>query len=192
MNELIPRITAFFTQLDQEVNRFRLKTGLGCVENCDGACCRNANIHTTILEMLPVSHELFQRGEGAVWLERLSDNAMDDFCIFFQDHRKPAASGHCSMYAFRPSVCRLFGFAAVRNRAGDKILATCKYIKQAFPEIHLPAQAFQSQAHCFSDQSAHLYALEPCSANRLLPINSALRLALQRVGLYLQYLKFEI
>ena len=39
--------------------------------------------------------------------------------------------GGCTEYAFRPLICRLFGFSGVIDRLGQVAPVICKYVKRA-------------------------------------------------------------
>lgn len=182
--EIIARVTAIFVQIDQQVAAFQLATGLRCPNGC-GNCCADADVHTTPLEMLPAAHEILCRGESAFWLERIQAQAPERACVFYQHHPAADAQGHCAIYALRPAICRLFGFAAVRNRKGSLELAACKYLKQSNPDDVARARAQQSQAPCFTHPSTLLKTLD-LSASDLMPINAALRHAILRLGLQMQ------
>jgi hypothetical protein len=96
----------------------------------------------------------------------------------------PESGGHCLLYARRPVVCRLFGFAAVRNRLGMLELSTCQPIRRDFPQAVLRAEAWLaagSPAPLLAGYSQRLFGLDPTA--RLLPINEALKRAIAHCGL---------
>ena len=186
MIELIDRITAFYGEIDQLVFQFQLNTGLRCVEHCGGVCCKKEDVHTTVAEMLPIAHTLLIQGESSLHLEQIESLPSGSRCTFYVEEGIPPFAGHCAQYALRPMICRMFGFAAARNKMGDPRLSTCKLIKQADPRTVAYAEGMQSRAPCFSDLSARLYGLDPSFHSRLLPINEALKRAISRMGLYLR------
>jgi Fe-S-cluster containining protein len=184
--EILDQIIAVFTQIDQHAAAFRLASGLRCPSDC-GSCCTTNDIHTTPLEMMPLAHELLCRGEAQLWLDRIEAKKEDDhICVFYASGPlSDASSGHCTHYALRPAICRLFGFAAVRRRDGSLELAACKHLKQTHPQDVLRAKAYQNQAPCFAHFGTLLKTLD-LSATELMPINIALRKAILRHGLQLQ------
>jgi Fe-S-cluster containining protein len=185
MLEMVSCITALYTQVDQQVKAFQLMTGLRCPAGC-GACCPTADVHATILEMLPAAHEILCQGASAFWLERLENEGSAGICVFYCAQPAPEAQGHCGMYALRPTVCRLFGFAAVRSRSGALALSVCRQIKAASPDAAADACASRVEAPCFSDIATQINALDMAFGSRLMPINEALRRAVQRLGLAMQ------
>lgn len=182
--EIVSRVKTIYAEIDQQVVAFQLATGLHCPNGC-GSCCADADVHTTTLEMLPGAHEILCRGESAFWLERIQAQVPDKECVFYQHHPAAEAQGHCAIYAMRPAICRLFGFAAVRNRKGALELAACKHLKQSNPEDVARARAHQSQAPCFIYFGTLLETID-LSASALMPINEALRCAILRLGLQMQ------
>jgi Fe-S-cluster containining protein len=190
--EILDQILAVFTQIDQQVAAFRLASGLRCPGDC-GSCCTTDDIHTTPLEMMPLAHGLLCRGEAQLWLDRIQAKKEDDhLCVFYAPGPfSEASSGHCSHYALRPAICRLFGFAAVRLRDGSLELAACKHLKQTQPQDVLQAKAYQNQAPCFTHFGTLLKTLD-LSATDLMPINIALRQAILRLGLQMQMAHREV
>ncbi|MBS3906955.1 MAG: YkgJ family cysteine cluster protein [Syntrophaceae bacterium] len=49
------------------------------------------------------------------WLERIASVRETERCVFFHPDPLIPGNGHCQLYVFRPSVCRLFPFAAMKN-----------------------------------------------------------------------------
>jgi Fe-S-cluster containining protein len=179
----IARILEVFSQIDQQVAAFQLRTGLRCPNAC-GRCCPEAEIYTSSIEMLPAAHELLLRGNFQSWLERVQNERQEGVCVFYQKHTIDNA-GHCEFYALRPSVCRLFGFASVRNRLGQRVLSTCKILKTTHAEDVAKAIKLQNEAPCFSQFTPLLMDIDP-TANQLLPINAALRQSILTLGLHIQ------
>ena len=185
MLEMVAGLNALYARIDQQVKEFQLKTGLRCAAGC-GVCCPTAEVHASVLEMLPAAHEILCRGASAFWLDRIEAEGTDGVCVFYANHRAPDAPGHCGLYAFRPTVCRLFGFAAVRIRTGAHELSICKQVKRQCPEAAAAARSLQGDAPCFADVGVRVSSLDISSGTRLMPINEALRGAILRLGLTMQ------
>ena len=182
--EIVSRMMSLYTHIDQQTAAYQLKTGLRCPSGC-GLCCPSADVHTTVLEMLPVAHHILCEGESALWLERIESEGFSGICVSYQTQRLEESAGHCRFYTLRPTICRLFGFAAVRNKIGDMELSVCKHIKKAQPNEVQQARMLQGEAPCFSDIGTLLQGIEP-SYSRLMPINKALQKAIMRMGLRMQ------
>ena len=184
--ELASKMMGLYAQIDKAVAEFQLRSGLRCPAGC-GICCPSADVQVSVLEMLPVALEILRRGEADRWLKRLSDKSAPGPCLLFSPHPPPEAGGHCTFYTWRPALCRLFGFAAVRTRTSTKALSICKQIKQTDPQGAAAAMALAEEAPCFIHYSTRIYALDPMLGTRLMPINAALGCAIERMGLQLSF-----
>ncbi len=171
-----------YAGIDKNVAEFQLKSGLRCPKMC-GVCCPTADVQTTILEMLPAAQEILCRDAGVFWMDRISTQDPSSLCVFYQTQPAPEASGHCEFYAWRPAVCRLFGYATVRTREEKSVLAVCKHLKHTAPDDVARAMALATGAPCFTWYGTQIYGLDPVLGSKILPINMALRHAIQRMGL---------
>jgi uncharacterized protein len=176
-------IKEIFNEIDLQIETLQKASGLQCPTGC-GKCCENPQVETTTLEVLPLALELLQRNEAEYWLEQASKSNYSGVCIFYQPDPAIAGNGRCGVYAWRPALCRLFGFAANRNKHNQSELAACKIHKQTMPEVlaTLPVEL----APNFSDFSMQLRNLQPDQSN-LIPINQAVAIAIQKVGFFLAH-----
>jgi Fe-S-cluster containining protein len=186
----IAQVMSFYTQIDQQIAGFQLKSGLRCLPGC-GLCCPEADVQTTVLELLPAAHEILYRGEGNHWLNRIEARAPSTVCVFYAYDPGPDMPGNCTFYTWRPVVCRLFGFASIRDRRSQKLLSVCKHVKKASPGEVAAALALQEQAPCFSEAGSCIYSLDPDLGAKLLPINMALKKAILQLGLRMQMAQSE-
>ena len=183
--DIVAQVMAVYAEMDQQVVAFQLKSGLRCLAGC-GRCCPQAPVEATVLEMLPAANEILLRGQGDVWLENLRGKENSADCVFYSDYPDPGSQGHCTFYNWRPTVCRLFGFAAVRTRHKQKKLSVCKYLKPGHPAEVAAAMVLQAEAPCFSDAASRVYSIKPDLGANLMPINAALRNAILHLGLRMQ------
>lgn len=182
--DLIQQVLDFYQQLEEQTASIPDQIGLHCPAGC-GRCCDNPNIEATELEMLPVAWELWQRGDALTYWQNLKNQDKQSICIFFEPDALIPGKGRCGMYAWRPIVCRLFGYATVKNKHGISEFATCAYLHQTAPEKvaeikHQVTAGFPIPN--FSEISLQLALIDPHKSQRL-PINQALCLALERIGL---------
>jgi uncharacterized protein len=183
------QVMELYTQIDQKIAAFQQATQLHCPPGC-GACCENPQVEVTPLELLPLAIELFQRGEATDWLERVSTELLPDVCVFYKPDPLIPGNGRCQVYPWRPTLCRLFGFATVRNRLSQPELAACVRHKATQPDQVAQAQAAIAQglpAPNFAELSQQVANLDPYWGTQPMPINQALRVALERVGISYQY-----
>jgi Fe-S-cluster containining protein len=178
-------INQIFKQIDQEIEVFQQASGLQCPSGC-GKCCENPQVETTSLEVLPLAVELVQRNEAEYWLAQAAASNYAGVCIFYQPDPAIAGNGRCGVYTWRPAICRLFGFAANKNKFNQSELAACKIHKQTMPEVlaTLPVEL----APNFSDFSMQLRNLQPDQSD-LVPINQAVAIAINKMGFIMDYVQ---
>ena len=179
--EIVSQVMDLYAEIDKAVVEFQLRSGLRCPPGC-GHCCPTADVRVTILEMLPIAHEILCNHDAGAWMDRLVAQPEGARCMLFSEERISDA-GHCSFYSRRPVLCRLFGFAAVRSRTGAKALSVCKHIRQNDPQAAAAAMAHAEEAPCFVHYGSRVYTVDPVLGNGLLPINTALCRAVERLGL---------
>jgi Fe-S-cluster containining protein len=187
--DIAAQVMESYRQIDQDIETFQTETQLHCPTGC-GWCCENPNVEATPLEMLPLVLELFQRGEVEGWLQQAEESDFQGQCIFYKTDPFVMGNGRCQVYLWRPTICRLFGFATVTSKAGEVQLAACVRHKAAMPDIVAQTQVLINQKTVhppnFADISQQIASLEPGFGHQALPINEALKVAVEKVGLYLQ------
>ncbi len=186
--EIANQVTTLFAEIDRQTQAFQQVTGLHCPSGC-GQCCENPQVEVTVLDCVPLAIALFQQGEGEIWLARLTEPERD-YCLFYQPDPRQAGNGRCSVYAWRPLLCRTFGFATVRNKQGAPELAACVVHKATQPETVKRCQTAIADglaAPNFADLAMQLAAIDPAIGSQRWPINQAMKLALERVGFQLQW-----
>ncbi|TFG75398.1 MAG: M48 family peptidase, partial [Flavobacteriales bacterium] len=101
--------------------------------------------------------------------------------------------GKCSEYAHRGLICRLFGYAAGRDKIGQLRLATCNIIKENQKENYQDTvNAINNglSIPIFSDHYKRLAHIDFKLGNTIVPINKALQMALEEVLHYYAYRPF--
>jgi Fe-S-cluster containining protein len=190
-SDLSYSVLELYSEMDRQTAEFRNATGLRCLPSC-GQCCESAPPEATVIELLPAAEELFSRGEAQQWLERIASVRETERCVFFQPDPLIPGNGHCQLYVFRPSVCRLFAFAAMKNKNGKPELLTCRRQKEQIP---LPVKGAQEAISggmavpSFDYFFLKMVALEPSLGRQRVPINRALHLALEKYGLTVQLME---
>lgn len=177
--------------MDKKTAEFQKATGLRCPPGC-GQCCETASPEASVIELLPAAEELFSRGEAQQWLECLASVRETDRCVFFQPDPLIPGNGRCQFYGFRATVCRLFPFAAMKNKNGKLELMTCRRQKEYIPLSVKKAQEAISEGMAvpyFDFFFLKLVALDPSLGRQRVPINRALHLALEKYGLTVQLME---
>ena len=179
---------ALYEDVDRQAEEFSLQTGLKCKEGC-GACCLNPDIETTVAEVLPLAVHLWSKGVALKQLESIQSKAAKSICDFYEASPLDPCKGRCSIYTYRPGLCRLFGFAAHRDKQGKRLLLTCRVIKNSQPEACQRTQEELDQglkAPLLTSHACAVSNIDPCHGQKLLPINQAVQEALQKVGFCLE------
>jgi len=173
-----PHRLTLYQEADRQTSALADATGLACPPGC-GVCCDHHNPHVTEADMGPIARHLVATGGGeAVHVRAVA--AVGQPCVFFAPGRLP---GGCTQYELRPLLCRLFGFAAVRDKHGQPALAVCHVHTAETPAVAAAAAAHVAaggDVAVFTDLQAPADALEPDRSRVRVPINAALASALER------------
>lgn len=178
-------VRGLFERIDSETAEFRAATGLECPPMC-GRCCLAPDVFTTAEELAPLAEELVRRGEAGAWLERLAANAGERRCALYLPSAEDPSRGRCSMYAWRPTVCRLFGFSARRDKHGRPELVACGVHRDVTPDAVRRARehvATGGHAPMMAEHARQVAYLHPGSGAEELAINEAMARALRAAGL---------
>lgn len=188
MLEKIEQVKEVLQSAHQETESFGLKTTLHCLSGC-GQCCENPLIEVTVLEMLPLAKFLIETNKADEILNKIKDRT-DGICVIFEPHAEKTHQGRCGVYAYRPLICRLFGFSARRSKEGKAQLVTCQNIKiDQAQTVRMIEEKFADQsltAPMVTDFGMRLLSIDPDLAKETFPINVALQRAIEMWGLYQQ------
>ena len=186
IHDRTPAVVERHRAIDAAVEAFAAETEIRCPPGC-GACCWNPDVETTVTDALPMAEAVVARGEAASVLERLADRPRESVCVFYEPVPDQPMKGRCSMYAARPSICRLFGFSGRRRRDGEVELITCRIHKQVdrgrVEEAERRVAAKTVSLPLLAEQAGAVAALSsgPDAVPR--PINEAFRMAIEQVAL---------
>jgi Fe-S-cluster containining protein len=183
-------VEELFDRLENEITNFKSETNLHCLTGC-GQCCSKPDINASPLEFLPWAFYLFLNGKAEEVLEELNTTT---FCHLYQSlSTADNKNGRCTNYKYRGLICRLFGYAASRDKYGKLRLATCKIIKENQQEnYNNTEEAIRKDLYVpiFSDYYMQLTSIDHRLATTLLPINEALKMAIEEVLHYYAYRPF--
>lgn len=189
----VKAVEQLFEHLDKEILAFQTHTRLHCVTGC-GKCCTKSDIEASPLEFLPYAFQLFVEGNAELTLEELKGESSPICHIYQPLSLTDTQSGSCGKYQYRGLICRLFGYAAARNKLGQLQLATCKVIKEGQLDNYLKAAKAIEQGlklPVISNYYSKLAQIDFNMGTRIVPINQALRLALAEVLTYYAYRPFR-
>jgi Fe-S-cluster containining protein len=182
-NDICSEVIEIYHDLDRKTAGLQLATGLCCPPEC-GVCCKNSEVEATVLEALPAADEIYRRREQEAVLCAIekTEKRGDSVCVLYRPDPGILGNGRCGYYEFRPLLCRLFGFASRRNKFGDIELCTCTIIKERNPEAVRKAEMVISEGFdvsVYHDTFMRVASVDPGKGYRRLPINLALKEALQ-------------
>ena len=184
----IKQVFDLFLKVDEDSKRFKKMTGIYCPDMC-GICCIEADVETTVIEMMPLAVELWENGEAEQWMEAIDKEERSGMCVFFKRDPAVLENGRCAVYEFRPLICRLFGFFTVKDKNGDYVYGGCKEIKKKYPKnyqkaIKLIAEGFHSLN--VTDYSIRISSIGTELSREMFPINISAKRALEKIGFEIQ------
>jgi Fe-S-cluster containining protein len=171
--------------IDAATDAYAAASGIKCRAGC-GQCCLGQNVEARVVELLPMARRLIE-ADIAYEVHERATSAPGNACVLYRPDPRDATLGRCGQYAERPSICRLFGFAAIRGKAGGRELASCHWHKKLQPEVVAAAQRAidaGGDVPLFPDFGMRLRALTTMPPlAEMLPINEALARAIEKVAL---------
>ncbi len=181
--DIIAQVSDIYKKLDKAIARFQSATSMCCPNGC-AICCQNRWVEATILEMLPLALEIYRRNREEAILASIQEkeNQQDTVCVLFIADPILREDSACSFYPWRPLLCRLFGFAARKNKYGKLEFSACKIIKNGYPAMVQRAEIGIScglKVPVYQDTFMRIASLHPGIGYRRLPINQALNSALE-------------
>lgn len=185
-------VEELYKNLDLEIAEFQTQTKLGCIAGC-GKCCTKPDIEASPLEFLPWAFHLFLNGDAEAVLAKLKVK-QSSICHIYQPlSLLDSNSGSCGDYPYRGLICRLFGFGATKDKYGALRLATCKIIKESQTEnFNTSTEAINNglPVPVFTDYYMNLSQIDFRMGNIIVPVNTALKLAIEEVLQYYAYRDF--
>lgn len=185
-------VEVLFDRLENEITAFQSKTHLHCRSGC-GKCCTTPDINASPLEFLPWALHLFLNGKAEAMLTELNDKTNSNCHIYRPLTVLERNNGSCNNYRYRGLICRLFGYAASRDKYGELRLAACKIIKEEQLQNYTDTQDAIGKGlyvPVFTDYYMQLAQIDYRMASIILPINEALKMAIEEVLQYYAYRPF--
>jgi len=185
-------VELLFVGLDTEISNFQSESGLHCKAGC-GSCCTYPDVDASPLEFLPWAFLHFLNGTAEKTLKELNSRSSSICQLYRPLSVLESANDSCGDYAHRGLICRLFGFGANRDKLGQLRLTTCKIIKESQVESYKTTQEAIAKGlyvPIFTDYYMNLSQIDFRLGNIILPINKALKMALEEVLQYYAYRPF--
>ena len=183
---IIDEVEQVFRELDIHLKQTAVESGLNCPDFC-GVCCRKPDIEATPLEFMPLAAWLYKTGKVNEFLAKL-DNPNHNWCACLDPDATTKGEWGCKYYEHRGLICRLFGFGFRLNRENFPVLVTCKIMKStrssAVAKAGQMAEARPEEMPIFSNYFMRLLAVDPDLAVTQMPINQAIRSAIEKLYFY--------
>jgi len=184
-----------YQELDSKIEKFKKETGLDCIKGC-GECCSIAavRIEVSVIEWIPLSLRLWETGEAELYLKKMERMDPQGSCVFYRKNPSKEEEECCSVYPWRPLICRAFGFSAIENKYGRPIPVLCSVLKKVRPEIIKEVDSriqrgLEIPIH--SHYAKRMALIYPEYGKSLYSINDALKRAIEVVGFYLELIRHE-
>lgn len=192
IEEKVRQVEVLFDRLEIEIKAFQSETHLHCKAGC-GKCCSTPNIDASPLEFLPWAFHLFLSGKAEETLKELSTISTKNCFLYRSLSVLEYHKGSCSNYRYRGLICRLFGYGATTDKFGKLRLATCKIIKvEQHNNFGKAEEAINNGTNIpiFANYYMRLAQIDLRMGVNLLPINEALKIAIEEVLHYYAYRPF--
>jgi len=120
----LKKINSIYEKLENNQKRFSDCFDVHCKMGC-GKCCEHFIPDITNLEAGYLAFGLISEGRADEVVKMLQERDPDNpICPLYN---KDDELHHCTVYQWRPLICRLFGAAASRNKEGHAIFKNCKW-----------------------------------------------------------------
>jgi len=184
LSVLSQKVKRIFKRIDASSSEVQLATGVRCKSGC-GECCLSSKVEAMPIELIPLALFLLKQKKLQLYLS-LAERLKKESCIFYSPNPFDPHYGQCGVYSQRPSLCRLFGFSARKDKYGNRSVAFCHWHKKLQPEAVAQSETLLESAQVtpsyLSEYHFQLQSLSPSpSLNQLLPINEAFVVAAKRV-----------
>ena len=189
IKQKIRKVLFLYKEIDKKVDMFTRKSKLKCLSGC-GKCCESPNVEATVLEMIPLALDLWEKDQAEEWWEKTKKIDGKGPCVFCRPDPLIPGKGRCGVYPFRPMLCRFYAFSARKEKDNRLSLYGCPLIRDAQPEEFKNAQKGINagmKVPCMSDYTIQVSAMDPQLGKEQLPINKAAQLAIEKVGMWRKY-----
>jgi Fe-S-cluster containining protein len=187
-DDIVLAVDKVFRELDEHIEKTTAKSGMKCIHLCS-SCCRKTDIEASPIEFIPLAVSLYESGKVDEFMIMLDRSDETEYCVLFSPDAWKEGKWACMNYEKRGLICRLFGYGYRLNRDDIPELVTCKIMKESCPEAVTKARRLGIKAPdsvpLFRNYSMQLYSIDPNLATQQLPINKAIRLAIEK--LYFNY-----
>lgn len=184
MYRKVQRVQKVLKNAALHTTKFCKVSGISCVSDCHH-CCLKKDIAASPLEFLPLAYHLYKEGKAEEYYDKLDQTKEASLCLLFNAFGQ---QGACSAYEHRGLICRLFGYSVNPGKDENHRLVSCHAIRESEAARSLQPKQLQ-KAPVFRDYYAQLASIDFRLAYEQMPINDAIKQALEMVLRYYQYRK---
>jgi len=170
-------LSGIYERIEKAQEPWIAATPFRCPPGC-GRCCERFEPEILDLEALYLAAWLLAGPTAA--LESLDFSGTGPGCVLSDPHQ----AYHCTVYAGRPLVCRLFAFSGDRDKDGALRFSPCVFAagpaQKQWTEAEMQA-AFGVLPPAMADLAGQADSLLPGTADRRLPLREALPKALAKL-----------
>ena len=192
IEEKVQLVNELYQNLESEIKTFQTETKLSCVVGC-GKCCSTPDIDASPLEFLPWAFHVFMEGEAEEKLTALNNTVTPNCHLYQPSSIEEFTKGKCSDYKHRGLICRLFGYGATTDKYGQLRIASCNIIKEGQKEnFDKSTEAINNglSIPIFTEYYMQLSQIDFKLGNVFVPVNKAMKLAIEEVLQYYAYRPF--
>ena len=179
----IRRVQKLLDEAATHAQHFQKASQMGCPSGCS-LCCLKKDIFASPLEFFPLAYHLYQNNKADTFYDELEQRTENTICALFSTMN--ISGWGCSRYEFRGLICRLFGYSTTSDKNNQRRLVTCKTLKST-SEFEQLSSTTLLKAPSFPDYYMKLAAIDWQLANESLPINQAIKRAIEIVSSYFDY-----
>lgn len=181
----IQKIESLQKVIDKNIKKCKIHTGIECLQHC-AQCCSYQDITASPAEFLPFAWHAWRLGQLNQWFDELEKHT-DKICAFA---RFDEGEWGCRIYPSRGFICRLFGFSATSDKNGQPLFAACRVLRQNRPELVQRVTSYIDKGGkipVIASYYRQLSAIEPRLGSEMLPINQAIKKALEIIYFHFSY-----
>lgn len=187
----LSELMALMEDTDGQISAFARGARISCPRGC-GSCCEtpSRNIECTTFEALPMALRLWETGRAEEAHAMALDAGDEGHCMIYEEVLLDTLGGGCSEYAWRPLICRLFGFSSTKDKHGEPRLILCRLINTDATAEGIVKMGVEIPS--ITDICSRARALgDPALSAERLSINRALAGALEKIMLMARMLDTE-
>ena len=181
------QVQDLFLEISDNFKKFQTNHQIFCLKDC-GKCCTYNDIQCSVLELIPFALYIARIPELNPLAEKIRSNPESKFCHLYQSTSDDNKKGFCQYYQYRPSICRIFGAYAAKNKYGKYSVSTCDLLKEQREKSSLGNDEYQNTPMFWTEK---LKSIDPHLAEDKNHINISLLKALDIVDTIHYYQQLE-